>query len=120
MSSDVLGTTCIPNFYRYTDPKVGEVTVDACPQNDSLIYEGNFRAVLLTLGETATDGIISATTATSTSAATCGPTPRSTSSNPTHMVMKAGRVWAWGSCNRPGNIEMPPGVAAGLQRQHEP
>ena len=33
--------------------------------------------------------------------------------NPTHMVMNAGRVWAWGSCNRPGNIEMPPGVAAG-------
>ena len=31
MSSDVLGATCIPNFYRYTDPKVGEVTVDVLP-----------------------------------------------------------------------------------------
>ena len=109
-----------PNFYRYTDPKVGDVTVDACPQYDSLIYEGSFRAVLLTLGETATDGIISATTATWTSAATCGRTPRSISRTRRTWSMNGGRVWAWGSCNRPGNIEMPPGVAAGLQRQHEP
>ena len=34
------------------------MTVDACPQSDSLIYEGSFRAVLLTLGETDDDGII--------------------------------------------------------------
>ena len=112
MSSDVLSTTCIPNFYRYTDPKAGEVTVDACPQNDSLIYEGNFRAVLLTLGETATDGILWATTATSNIGGHVWSNSKIDLENPTHMVMKAGRVWAWGSCNRPGNIEMPPGVAA--------
>ena len=52
MSSDVLGAACLPSFYKYNDPKVGTVTVDACPQSDSLIYEGSFRAVLLTLGQT--------------------------------------------------------------------
>ena len=27
------------------------------------------------------------------------------------MVMNGGRVWAWGSCERPGNIEMAPGLS---------
>ena len=112
MSSDVLSTTCIPNFYRYTDPKAGEVTVDACPQNDSLIYEGNFRAVLLTLGETATDGIHLGHNGDVDIGGHVWSNSKIDLENPTHMVMKAGRVWAWGSCNRPGNIEMPPGVAA--------
>ena len=112
MSSDVLSTTCIPGFYRYTDPKAGEVTVDACPQNDSLIYEGNFRAVLLTLGETATDGIHLGHNGDVDIGGHVWSNSRIDLENPTHMVMKAGRVWAWGSCNRPGNIEMPPGVAA--------
>ena len=112
MSSDVLGTTCLPSFYRYTDPKVGEVTVDACPQNDSLIYEGNFRAVLLTLGDTATDGIHLGHNGDVDVGGHVWSNSKIDLENPTHMVMNGGRVWAWGSCNRPGNIEMPPGVAA--------
>ena len=112
MSSDVLGSGCLPSFYRYNDPKVGDVTVDACPQDDSLIYEGNFRAVLLTLGETATDGIHLGHNGDVDVGGHVWSNSRIDLENPTHMVMNAGRVWAWGSCNRPGNIEMPPGVAA--------
>ena len=55
---------CMPDASTYTDPKVGDVTVDACPQTDSLIYEGEFRAVLLTLGATRATASSSATTAT--------------------------------------------------------
>ena len=41
-------------------------------------------------------------------------------SNPTQMVMSGGRVWAWEDCERPDNIEMTPGLSAGVQRTHEP
>jgi hypothetical protein len=111
MSSDVLGSGCLPNFYRYTDTKVGDVTVDACPQQDSLIYEGAFRAVLLTLGETAADGITLGHNGDVNVGGHVWSNSKIDLSNPTHMVMNGGRVWAWGSCSRPNNIEMTPGLS---------
>ena len=119
MSSDVLGSGCLPAFYRYTDPKVGDVTVDACPQDDSLIYEGAFRAVLLTLGQTDDDGIFLAHNGNVDVGGHVWSNSHLDLNNPTHMVMNGGRVWAWGSCNRPANILMPAGVTPDLQRQHE-
>jgi hypothetical protein len=111
MSSDVLGATCIPNFFRYTDPTVGEVTVDACPQPDSLIYEGSFRAVLLTLGETDSDGIMLSHNGDVDINGHVWSNSDIELSNPTRMVMKGGRVWAWEDCGRPQNIQMPPGLS---------
>ena len=110
MSSDVLGSGCLPAFYRYTDPKVGDVTVDACPQDDSLIYEGAFRAVLLTLGQTDDDGVFLGHNGNVDVGGHVWSNSHLDLSNPTRMVMNGGRVWAWGSCNRPNNIQMTPGV----------
>ena len=109
MSSDVLGSGCLPAFYRYTDPKVGDVTVDVCPQDDSLIYEGAFRAVLLTLGQTDDDGIFLADNGNVDVGGHVWSNSHLDLNNPTHMVMNGGRVWAWGGCNRPANIQMPAG-----------
>ena len=111
MSNDVLGAGCLSSFYKYNDPKVGTVTVDACPQSDSLIYEGSFRAVLLTLGQTDDDGIFLGHNGDVDVGGHVWSNSHINLSNPTHMVMNGGRVWAWGSCGRPNNIEMAPGIS---------
>ena len=109
MATDVLGSRCIcRTSTSYTDPKVGVVSVDACPQSDSLIYEGSFRAVLLTLGTTATDGIILGHNGDvnvgghvwSNSKIDLSATRRTWS-------MNGGGSGHGVACNRPGNIEMP-------------
>ena len=111
MATDVLGAQCITDAYKYTDPKVGLVSVDACPQSDSLIYEGRFRSVLLTLGTTSSDGIILGHNGDVNIGGHVWSNSKIDLSNPTHMVVNGGRVWAWGTCNRIGNIEMDPGVS---------
>jgi hypothetical protein len=111
MATDVLGAQCITDAYKYTDPTVGLVSVDACPQSDSLIYEGRFRAVLLSLGTTSTDGIVLSHNGDVNIGGHVWSNSKIDLSNPTHMVVNGGRVWAWGACNRIGNIEMDPGVS---------
>jgi hypothetical protein len=113
MATDVLdgSSKCLTNAFRSPDPTVGEVVVDICPRPDSLIYEGNFRAVLLTLGETASDGVILGHNGDVNIGGHVWSNSKIDLGNPTRMVVDGGRVWAWGSCNRPGNIEMAPGLS---------
>jgi Tfp pilus assembly protein PilX len=113
MATDVLDASskCLTGAYRYTDPKAGDVVVDVCPRADSLIYEGNFRAVLLTLGTTATDGIILGHNGDVNIGGHVWSNSKIDLSNPTHMVVDEGRVWAWGDCTRPNNIEMAPDLS---------
>ena len=119
MSSDVLDPGCLPAFYRYTDPKVGDaVTVDACPQDDSLIYDGHSAPSF-------SRSVRPMTTASSSAQRQRGrrrprlvqlpPRPQQPDAHGTN----GGRVWAWGSCNRPATSRCP-GRHADLQRQHEP
>ena len=67
--------------------------------------------MLLTLGTTDDDGIILGHNGDVDVGGHVWSNSKIDLSNPTHMVMNGGRVWAWGSCNRPGNIEMAPGVS---------
>jgi hypothetical protein len=95
---------CAPITSTYPDPTVGNVTIDTCPQPDSLIHQGNFRAVLLTLGTSTSEGV----RLTHNGAVNLGGDVWSNSviqlNSTTSMRVNAGNVWAWNACTPVGNI----------------
>src|SRR5205823_1353448 len=100
-----LGLPCPTTTLTYTGAS-GAVAVDVCPQANSLIHQGGFRAVLLTLGTDPSEGLILSHNGDVNVGGTVFSNSIISLTNPTNLKVKAGRVWAWGDCTRPGNISI--------------
>jgi hypothetical protein len=101
---------CAPTAYTYPDPNAGDVAIEICPQTDSLIHQGNYRAALLTLGTDNNEGI----RLTHNGTVNVGGDVFSNSriqANPTLLHVSGGNVWAWNTCPPSANISVDAGYA---------
>jgi hypothetical protein len=98
-----LGLPCPTSTLDYPGT-TGTVHVDICPQADSFISEGEFRAVLLALGNDPSEGIILNHNGDVNVGGHIFSNSLLALGNSTNLKVRAGKVWAWGDCIRPGNI----------------
>ncbi len=82
----------------------GTVTTSLCPQNDSLIHSGEYRASLLTLGTDPSEGITLSHNGTVRINGAVFSNSILSLANPTTLAVTGGPVWAWGNCVNAGNV----------------